>query len=237
MINQREGRCDISDRFALPDIELPEDHQGGDKWQGLVSSLTDHYTEYHRGMAKPEVTPPTVPPAIPSEPASQELVDLNDVQTELAIFSSQGDGPSRVPLESIDPTETRISNTAMSKTQYQLTAEEGKLWEKLTDPELEVEHGESPTETLLMSLREKSCFMAQSLVRRSTAPTGITYEESKNVLRAMGVPCIDSTGPYEAEALASSLVLNGLADYVASEDTVCRRTRKLLFCLPLTTAS
>jgi len=33
------------------------------------------------------------------------------------------------------------------------------------------------------------------------------------------VPCIESTGPYEAEALASSLVLNGCADYVASEDT------------------
>ena len=31
---------------------------------------------------------------------------------------------------------------------------------------------------------------------------------------------IESTGPYEAEALASSLVLNGCADYVASEDTV-----------------
>jgi len=47
----------------------------------------------------------------------------------------------------------------------------------------------------------------------------ITYEESKDILRAMGVPCVESTGPYEAEALASSLVLNGCADYVASEDT------------------
>jgi flap endonuclease-1 len=109
----------------------------------------------------------------------------------------------------------------MSKTQYQLTVEEGKLWHKLTDLEEEVvDQDESPAATTLASLREKSCFMVQSYLRRNNPPTEITYEESKNILRAMGVPCLESTGPYEAEALASSLVLNGCADYVASEDTV-----------------
>jgi flap endonuclease-1 len=73
--------------------------------------------------------------------------------------------------------------------------------------------------------------MVQSLLRRSNPPTEITYEESKSVLHAMGVPCIESTGPYEAEALASSLVLNGCADYVASEDTVCGGTQILTFYL------
>ena len=36
----------------------------------------------------------------------------------------------------------------------------------------------------------------------------------------MGVPCVEADGPFEAEALAASLVLRGQADYVASEDTV-----------------
>jgi hypothetical protein len=108
----------------------------------------------------------------------------------------------------------------MSKTQYQLTLEEGKLWDKLMDPDEAIDPDESPTVCILTSLREKSSFMVQSYHRRNNPPTEITYEESKNILHAMGVPCIDSTGPYEAEALASSLVLNGCADYVASEDTV-----------------
>jgi flap endonuclease-1 len=46
-------------------------------------------------------------------------------------------------------------------------------------------------------------------------------------MRALGVPGLDSAGAYEAEALATSLVINGHADYVASEDMV--RLTYLLF--------
>ena len=232
VINQSD-RYDLSDRLAIPDIELPEDYQEGEKWQGLASSLTDLYMDYRRGIAKGEVIPSAVMSATPPVVDSQELVDPTDVQTEPAAISSLVHATSRVSLgsTSVDPADTQVAHAAMSKTQYQLTVEEGKLWEKLTDPEGAFDHDESPTETILASLREKSCFMAQSLVRRSNPPTEVTYEESKSVLHAMGVPCIDSTGPYEAEALASSLVLNGYADYVASEDTVCWRTQILAFIL------
>jgi flap endonuclease-1 len=37
----------------------------------------------------------------------------------------------------------------------------------------------------------------------------------------MGVPCIKAEYPYEAEAVATSLVIHGHADYVGSEDTIC----------------
>lgn len=177
-------------------------------------------------MANVEVIPSTVTPTIPSVPPSQELVGPSDVQTEPGVVSSLVHGTSRVSLGSVDPTDIQV---AMSKTQHRLTVEEGKLWESLTDPEELLDHDESPTETLLASLREKSCFMVQSLLRRSNPPTEITYEESKSVLHAMGVPCIETSGPYEAEALASSLVLNGCADYVASEDTVCWALSLILF--------
>lgn len=231
MINQSEGEYDLGDRLAIPDIDLPEDYREDEKWQGLVSSLTDLYMDYRRGMPKVEVLPSTVPTATPPVHVSQELVDPTDVQTEPAATSSLVHGTSRVSLGHMDPTDTQAP-AAMSKTQYQLTVEEGKLWEKLTDPEEASDH-DDPTETILTSLREKSGFMVQSLVRRSTPPTGITYEESKTILHAMGVPCIDTIGPYEAEALASSLVLNGCADYVASEDTV-RRGAQPLSCPSLT---
>lgn len=227
VINQGEGRYDLGDRLATPDMELPQDYQEGEKWQGLASSLTDLYMDYRRGMANIEVIPSTVTSATPSVPPSQELVGPSDVQTEPAAVSPQVHGTSRVSLGSLDHADIQV---AMSKTQHRLTMEEGKLWESLTDPEELLNHDESPTEALA-SLREKSCFMVQSLLRRSNPPTGITYKESKSVLHAMGIPCIETSGPYEAEALASSLVLNGCADYVASEDTVCGETRILAFML------
>ncbi|KAH9973796.1 PIN domain-like protein [Lactifluus volemus] len=198
-------------------MDLPEDYQQGETWQSLASSLIDLYLDYRRGVAKLDVMPTT---ATPSVFASQEPEGSADAQVQLDALSSA------VPLihppsaiSSVDPTDAQVQ-AAMSKTQNQLTMEEGKLWQKLTNLEEAADQDEVPSATsILTSLREKSCFMVQSYLRRNNPPTDVTYEESKNILHAMGVPCIESTGPYEAEALASSLVLNGYADYVASEDT------------------
>ncbi|CAE6455125.1 hypothetical protein ACGC1H_004553 [Rhizoctonia solani] len=68
-------------------------------------------------------------------------------------------------------------------------------------------------------LEEQSGLMAASLARRANPPTALNYAESRLILEAMGIPCLQSYLPYEAEALACSLVLNGLADFVGSEDT------------------
>lgn len=40
------------------------------------------------------------------------------------------------------------------------------------------------------------------------------------LLRSMGIPCIVTTGAIAGEALASSLVVNGHANYVASHDAL-----------------
>ncbi|QRV86376.1 XPG i-region domain-containing protein [Ceratobasidium sp. AG-Ba] len=69
------------------------------------------------------------------------------------------------------------------------------------------------------SLEEQSGHMVASLTRRANPPSNSTYTESRLILEAMGVPCIESPMHYEAEALASSIVINGLADFVGSEDT------------------
>jgi len=178
--------------------------------------------DYRRGA---DVMPTTIISATPSVFVPQELVEPANAQAQLDALSSAiplFQPPSLVSSVSVEPADAHVQ-AAMSKTQYQLTVEEGKLWEKLTDPGEVVddyEHEVSTTASLLAFLREKSSFMVQSYLRRNNPPTEFTYDESKNILHAMGVPCIESTGPYEAEALASSLVLNGCADYVASEDTV-----------------
>jgi hypothetical protein len=188
---------------------------------------------YRRGVAKLDVIPTTVISATPTVFASQELVEPANAQAQLDVLSSalpQIHPSSPVSSGPVDPADAQVQ-AAMSKTQYQLTLEEGKLWEKLTDPDEAVDLDESPTATILTTLREKSSFMVQSYDRRNSPPTEITYEECKNIIHAMGVPCIESTGPYEAEALASSLVLNGCADYVASEDTVSLKLLFLFFFL------
>jgi len=220
MVNQCEDSLVLA---TTPEMDLPEDYQEGQKWQGLASSLTDLYIRYRRGVARLDVIPTTVISSTPTVFASQELVEPANAQVQLDALSSAFpliNPPSLVSSGPVDPADTQVQ-AAMSKTQYQLTLEEGRLWEKLTDPDEAVDHDESPTAAILASLREKSSFMVQSYHRRNNPATAITYEESKNILHAMGVPCIESTGPYEAEALASALVLNGCADYVASEDTVC----------------
>lgn len=126
---------------------------------------------------------------------------------------------------STDPTEQ-----FMTKAQYELTLEEGKLWDELpsssllssdNEPDIGSSLQSNITEETLARLAHKSSVMSESYERRTNPPTADTYIESKTILQAMGIPCLDSTGAFEAEALASSLVINGIADYVASEDTVC----------------
>lgn len=107
---------------------------------------------------------------------------------------------------------------AMSKTQSQLTKEEGKIWEQLAS------YKASPTATTsplpaLMTLTQKSRIISTSYIRTASPASAKTYMESREIISAMGVPCIITEGAYEAEALASSLVLHGHADFVASEDT------------------
>jgi flap endonuclease-1 len=132
-----------------------------------------------------------------------------------ALTPSASTGPS-------DPdTQTEI---VMTKAQYQLTLDEKLFWEQLvSSPSIIMDSSEeefsSAVETLV-NLTHTSNMMSESYERRTNPPTAQTYEESRGIIQAMGVPCVDSVGPFEAEALASSIVLSGLADYVASEDTV-----------------
>ncbi|KAJ1310004.1 hypothetical protein OPQ81_006760 [Rhizoctonia solani] len=88
-----------------------------------------------------------------------------------------------------------------------------------TDEVAVEEEVEPPISERSAKLEEQSSLMAASYERRANPPTALTYAEARLILEAMGVPCIQSSLPYEAEALACSLVLNGLADFVGSEDT------------------
>ncbi|KIL00334.1 hypothetical protein PAXRUDRAFT_821792 [Paxillus rubicundulus Ve08.2h10] len=166
------------------------------------------------------VTKPILPESI--ESFESELCVLYDEYKQcLAQLNSMPGLPvsdESVATDGADVAETRIEY-AMSKQQLQMTLDEGLIWESLVASSTDAPSTPLDTELTLSALAEKSSAISESYQRRSNPPTSDTYEESKEILRAMGVPCIDSTGPFEAEALASSLVIHGHADYVASEDT------------------
>ena len=171
--------------------------------------------------------PTTLEP--PSSSISQDLTD--DVQTQLAsLYLSYKDSVSKLaslpaPLESeTSEAEEAAVEQVMTKTQYQLATDEGELWQNLTISPCALPDLLNDDKIFVKSLdtlMEKSCLMSESYQRRINVPTAQTYDECKEILQAMGVPCVESTGAFEAEALAASIVLNGLADYVVSEDTVC----------------
>ncbi|TFY77815.1 hypothetical protein EWM64_g6199, partial [Hericium alpestre] len=159
--------------------------------KNLPSSLSNLYLDYRQSVSALHVLAPTpLPAVIPSFAA-----------------------PTVPPLVIEQQTEA-----AMSKSQYQLMLEEGKFWQEFAESSVADEACHA-LETSLAAMADKSTFLVQSYFRRSHPPTEETYIESKMILQAMGLPVLESTGRFEAEGLASSLVLHGHADYVATEDT------------------
>ncbi|KDR80107.1 hypothetical protein GALMADRAFT_62412 [Galerina marginata CBS 339.88] len=135
------------------------------------------------------------------------------------LFSASIDSTG-IPIQPAVSAGGQQASQTVTKKQFNLTIQEGELWNALT------QSSEYPTADLasamgekINSLVEESYMLSMSFDRRSNRPTQTIYNQSKDVLRAMGIPCIDATGAVEAEALASAIVLNGHADFVASEDT------------------
>ena len=129
---------------------------------------------------------------------------------------SSGHKPIKLATENSSSSDNeRATQYAISRSQHEMTIEEGLIWDSFFQRQDLAAIAEQ-----FEVLASKSKALCKSYEHRGTPPTDTTYMECKLIIEAMGIPYIESPPPYEAEALASSLVLNGLADYVASEDTV-----------------
>ncbi|KAL9710344.1 hypothetical protein Ac2012v2_006643 [Leucoagaricus gongylophorus] len=140
---------------------------------------------------------PTTAPLAPSPPTT-------------ILSPSMKTSPTPSPLTTTFTTPTTATTTAMTPTS--LPAPES--CDFVIDQSLL-----RAAEERLDALRIKSKVVTESYQRRMDPPTKNTYMESRKILEAMGVLCYEVEGAYEGEALASSLVLQGLADYVVSEDS------------------
>ncbi|KAJ3901885.1 PIN domain-like protein [Lentinula edodes] len=179
----------------------------------VLSTLTPLFLEYQDSLVKVASNPMHAAKASISHPDTDISTDSDDAVVNGAELEA---GAAQEVYE-------------MSKRQCQLTLQEGEFWDSLTSTlgsepqlapvELHSHYEGEAHRKMLQELTHKSNLISESYRISTHPPTSQTYAESKEILQAMGVPCIDCDGPFEAEALASSLVLNGYADYVASEDT------------------
>ncbi|KAK7036444.1 hypothetical protein VNI00_011641 [Paramarasmius palmivorus] len=169
--------------------------------------------------------------AIPATPVPDEPLPFEEVSnlvsslygeyrksipklTSVSQASRQDAGPSDADAEMAKV------ESEMSKNQQQLTLEEGKFWNTVSEPfGADIGDVDPSPSAMLEGLTQKSFVLSESYKRSSRPPTTKQYMESKELIKAMGVTCVDTEGAVEAEAVAASLVLNGYADYVASEDT------------------
>ncbi|KAL0959955.1 hypothetical protein HGRIS_011619 [Hohenbuehelia grisea] len=212
------------DMFVREDSSLGGYHFDEGQLPGelpLVETMRDIYS-------LPSSYPDTDSETISSETLSiQPVPDV--VEVLASFYSDYRKSIPKVTAVRPEPFLTEESDDVSSKHQTQLTTEEGKFWDDLVDhfastPSVASSPTDEPVDTpvplsRLATLAEKSRLMSTSYERRLNLPTSETYADSREILAAMGIPCIETTGPYEAEALASSLVRNGYADFVASEDT------------------
>ena len=113
--------------------------------------------------------------------------------------------------------ETKIT-LELSHAQRRLVVEEESIWERLSEVTRK-EEIKGDVSFLARELEDKSAKILTSYERRNNPPTSEVYGQCKIILQAMGVPCIDTQGGVEGEALAAAIVRDSIADYVASEDT------------------
>jgi flap endonuclease-1 len=124
-----------------------------------------------------------------------------------------------------DPEEVleHVQAYSMSRHQYALAEVEEQIWNRLLyAPEPfpdEPEDAGVDVQGRLSQLELKSNSMADMYERRRP-PDQEIYNDCKLIIRAMGIPCLESPIAIEGEAYAAALVRNGRGDYVASEDTV-----------------
>lgn len=169
---------------------------------------------------------------VPSTPTSQEA-------PVSPMPSNKTESDERLTKHPLDvPPAVEAAATA-SRLQAQLVAEEGRIWSSILQPTPTTapEQDDRADETIqnLRKLLIASQNLLESYSRRQSPPTSLTYDESRIVLNAMRVPVVEAPYPYEAEGVAASLCINGLADFVASEDTVrvcdCGYREEMYSCL------
>ncbi|KAG8745973.1 hypothetical protein FRC10_006536 [Ceratobasidium sp. 414] len=203
---------------AKPELDLPAGVNDNQHLSKVIRHLHKHYTRTSTtgadGLihARPEEPDAVDLPAIPISKVQLKYTQEESKLWEQIVPTSGG--------ANIDIARVVEQLKELASVELPQDEPEPEPAEQEAEQEVEQEGDEAaPISEQAATLEEQSGLMVASLMRRANPPTTLTYAESRLILEAMGVPCLESPMHYEAEALASSIVINGLADLVGSEDT------------------
>lgn len=212
--------------LSSPTVTASEDPSNIPDMTSAGSSVPS-LAEAQSGILSPaDVATAGSSPAVPSKLMTALSELFESYQRSVAQIAITSADPSSIPLrneaEKLDlPLAQQYTN---SKRQEALAEVEGAIWSDIRTKDV-LALGDTIYRQLqrrTFALLEQSLAITESYDRRNNPPTAQTYDECKEILDALGVPWTVPDGPYEAEALASSLVVHGHADYVISEDTVSK---------------
>jgi flap endonuclease-1 len=171
---------------------------------------------------------------IPQTLSTQEQVDAIRLQATLTVMYKEfkqslsqlvtiakSDIGTAIPSDAGPEAGAEEIEILMTKAQCHLAVKEKDLWDSLSRVSVGDHSSWEHLTDVARILVQQSHQMSSSFSRRTNLPTAETYQQSREILLAMGVQCTQVEGLVEAEGLASAMVLNGDADFVASEDTVC----------------
>lgn len=223
------GRCLSHIWEQKESLDLSPSPEASKRLSSVILGLHNHYIKTSTTGSNGFIS------ALTEESSSQDMPDIPISKVQLKFTQAESELWKEIVSASSDSKVdvARVSELVQQFASVELPSEESIEQEEAAVEEVdvvvkgvieeaaeEVVEEEDPISERSAQLEEQSGRMATSLLRSSRPPTALTYAESRLILEAMGVPCIQSYVPFEAEALASSLVLNGLADFVGSEDTV-----------------
>ncbi|KAL5485359.1 hypothetical protein ACEPAI_8001 [Sanghuangporus weigelae] len=216
-----------------PNLEL------GQNIDGIPGALQSSIDEYDINM-RPEYEDDVFVPPDLSEIESLSLADESVIEDQDFLYpdertplSNQSDlseqlgttyeshkvsfKKSQIITLPIDPSIVSPEEVSETRKQLSLSYDENLLWNKI--PSLIAHTRSLRTPPLLVNALQRCKILCESYKKRASPPTEETFKECRLILEALGVPCIESRGQYEAEGLAAALVRRGLAHFVASEDT------------------
>ncbi|KAF8610336.1 PIN domain-like protein [Ceratobasidium sp. AG-I] len=207
------------DKAQAEPLDLSPGPEASKHLSSVILDLHNHYiktsTTGSNGLIS-ALTEESSSPDVPDIPISKVQLKFTQAESELWKEIVPTSSDTKVDI-------ARVSELVQQFALVELPSEESVEQEEVAAEAanviVEAAEQEDPMSERSAQLEEQSGRMVASLLRRSDPPTSLTYAESRLILEAMGVPCVQSYIPFEAEALASSLVLNGLADFVGSEDT------------------
>ena len=205
---------------SLEGLERLSSKDAADKTvQSELSTLDSQASD----RALSELSTPPLGEPVPAPLATAELPtelaalyhQFKQSVSQLVTITHEG----ATPISSLTTAEDREIEVLVTKAQAHLAVRESALWTGLSKLHIDDKDGLDHLTTLAKDLVGQSRGMSNSFERRTNLPTATTYRESREILEAMGIRCVESEGEVEAEGLASAMVLCGHADYVASEDT------------------